>query len=74
MSDVKWLRPTPPPELPGHYIIRSPDKDIIYWGDSVNLYCTWKEKVCKCANVENTFEYTVADSTDCGLCHMSDIY
>ena len=27
-----------PPRLPGSYIIRNADGDIIYWGDTPNLY------------------------------------
>lgn len=71
MSDVKWLRPTPPSELPGEYIIRGEDGDIVYWGVSKNLYHIWCEKVQ--LNPKNQiFEYKLLGSAKHSTCQMSD--
>ncbi len=54
-----------PPRLPGSYIVRDADGDIIYWGDTPDLYETW------CAKAgggfptgRNTFEYDLNDMSD----------
>lgn len=49
-----------PPNLPGHYRIRDPGGDIIYWGESENLYDTWCKKIGSLSFMENaTFEYAL---------------
>lgn len=77
MSDERTLHPDSPPKLPGNYKICDADGDIIYWGDSINLYYTWCERVRSHSFPGNgTFEYSLADSVEpdaCdGICHMSD--
>lgn len=71
MSDVKWLHPIPPPKLPGEYIIRGEDGDIVYWGASANLYHIWRGKVQN--NPKNQiFEYKLLGSAKYSTCQMSD--
>lgn len=45
MSDHKFKAQLIPPNCPGTYRIRDADGDIVYWGDSADLYQTWCEKV-----------------------------
>ena len=33
-----------PPRLPGSYIVRDAEGDILYWGDTPDLYETWCTK------------------------------
>lgn len=66
-----------PPELPGSYRILDADGDIRYWGDTMNLYNTWIDKIKHSTFPENgTFEYTSdtsAKSKYIKSCHMSDL-
>lgn len=45
MPDNKQKDHLIPPAIPGTYRIRDADGDIVYWGDSADLYQTWCEKV-----------------------------
>jgi hypothetical protein len=59
-----------PPSLPGSYIIRNSDGDIIYWGDTPNLYEAWCAKVDDRFSADhNTFEYELND-----MSHVRFIY
>jgi len=51
-----------PPSAPGSYRIRDANGDILYWGDSANLYDTWCEKVrCGLYLRKYVFEFSVED-------------
>ena len=51
-----------PPRSPGSYRVRDVDGDIIYWGESENLYDLWYEKIRDLSLIENTiFEYVLED-------------
>jgi len=48
-----------PPKLPGNYIIRDADGDILCWGDAANLYETWCSKT-ELFSVEECWMFTYA--------------
>lgn len=51
-----------PPRLPGSYIIRDAEGDIIYWGDTPDLYETWCARAGgRFPTGHNTFEYDLND-------------
>lgn len=54
-----------PPRLPGSYIIRNAEGDIIYWGDTPDLYETWCAKAGQRSSPDNnTFEFFLNDVSD----------
>lgn len=71
MSDVKWFHSTPPPKLPGEYIIRGKDGDIVYWGESTNLYRVWCKK-SKTDPKSQQFEHKLYSSNESNTCQMSE--
>jgi excinuclease UvrABC nuclease subunit len=49
-----------PPRSPGSYRVRDANGDIIYWGESENLFDTWCKKIRSLSFMENaTFEYAL---------------
>lgn len=51
-----------PPRLPGSYIVRDAEGDMLYWGDTPDLYETWCAKAGgRFPAVHSTFEYDLSD-------------
>ena len=51
-----------PPRLPGSYIVRDAEGDILYWGDTPDLYETWCTKAGgRFPAGHSTFEYDLSD-------------
>lgn len=51
-----------PLRLPGSYIVRDAEGDILYWGDTPDLYETWCAKAGgRFPAVHSTFEYDLSD-------------
>lgn len=51
-----------PPQLPGSYIVRDAEGDILYWGDTPDLYETWCAKAGgRFPAGHSTFEYDLSD-------------
>lgn len=62
MQNEELFYPGIPPMYPGHYRIRDVYGDIVYWGDTDNLYGTWCKNVCKNSRSDHfTFEYALTD-------------